>query len=101
MAEDAVKAAPNAYKVLLENDRVRVLDSRMKPGEKTAMHGHPALVACPVSDGKFKFTSPDGQSMEIEVKAGQPVYMDAVEHATENVGSAEGHVVLVELKVGA
>ena len=35
MADDAVSVAPHVYKVLLENDRVRVLDSRMKPGETT------------------------------------------------------------------
>jgi hypothetical protein len=28
MAEDAVKVAPHVYKVALENDRVRVLDTR-------------------------------------------------------------------------
>ena len=56
MAEDAIKIAPHAYKVVLDNDRVRVLESRMKPGDKTEMHGHPAVVACAVIGGKFKFT---------------------------------------------
>ena len=98
MAEDAVKAAPHAYKVLLENDRVRVLESRMKPGDKTGMHSHPAVVAYGVGDGKFKFTSPDVQSMEVEMKAGMTMYLDAVEHSTENIGATEGHVILVELK---
>ena len=82
----------------MENDRVRVLDSRTKPGDKSAMHPHPAIIAYPTTDGKFKFTHPDGESMVIEVKAGQPVYMDRVTHAAENVGSAEAHVLLIELK---
>ena len=43
--EDAVKVAPHVYKVALENDRVRVLETRMKPGDKTSMHSHPAVVA--------------------------------------------------------
>ena len=98
MADDAVKVAPHAYKVVLENDRVRVLESRMKAGEKTAMHGHPALVAYAVADCKFKFTTPDGQSMEIGLKAGDSGYFDAVEHTTENVGTTEGLIILVELK---
>ena len=38
---DAVKVAPESYKVLLENDRVRVLEYRIKPGYKNAMHSHP------------------------------------------------------------
>ena len=98
MAEDAVKIAPHAYKVVLENDRVRVLESRMKPGDKTEMHGHPALVACAITGGKFKFTGPDGQSMEIELGSGHAGYFDAVEHSTENVGTTEGHIILIELK---
>jgi hypothetical protein len=36
--------------------------------------------------------------MEIEIQPGQAMYMDATEHSTENVGSAEGLVILVELK---
>jgi len=98
MSEDAVTVAPHAYKVLLESDRVRVLESRMGPGEKTEMHSHPAVIACPITIGNYKFTSPDGQNMEIEIQPGQAMYMDATEHSTENVGSAEGLVILVELK---
>ena len=98
MSDDAIKAAPNIYKVVQENAKVRILDVRMKPGDKTEMHSHPAVVACAITGGKFKFTSPDGQSMEIELDSGTAMYMDAVEHATENVGTTDGHVILVELK---
>lgn len=98
MPGDAVKVAPHAYKVVLENDRVRVLESRMKPGETTEMHSHPDLVACALSAAKFKFTLPDGQSMVIELNAGDAVFVGAVDHSTENIGSNDGHVLLVELK---
>ena len=98
MSEDAVKVAPHVYKVMLENEQVRVLETRMKPGDKTDMHFHPAVVACSVNGGKYKFTSPDGQSMEVELEAGQALYLDPVEHSTENVGTTEGLVLLVELK---
>ena len=98
MAEDAVKVAPHAYKVILENDRIRVLENRMKPGDKTAMHSHPAVVACAIHGGKFKLTAADGQSMEVELQDGQAMYLDATEHATENLGTTEGHVLLIELK---
>ena len=98
MADDAVKVAPHVYKVVLENDRVRVLESRMKPGEKTEMHSHPAIVVIAFDNGKYRFTSPDGQAMELDVQAGVPMYMDGVDHATENIGGSEGVVLLVELK---
>ena len=98
MAGDAVKVAPHFYKVILENDRVRVLDSRTKPGAKSEMHSHPALVVYSTTTGKSKFTDPSGETMEIAVQPGQAMYMDSVTYATENVGTAEAHVLLIELK---
>ncbi len=39
-ALDAMIAAPDHHEVLLENDRVRVLDTRLGPGERTPIHTH-------------------------------------------------------------
>ena len=36
--------------------------------------------------------------MEVEVPAGEPMYFDAVEHTTENIGSTEPAVFLIEFK---
>ena len=98
MAGDAVQVAPNFYKVLLENDRVRVLESRTKLGDKADMHSHPAIVAYALSDEKFIFTMPDGQTMDVELEQGQSMYLDEVTHGVENVGTGEAHILLVELK---
>ena len=43
MPGDAVTVAPNNYKTLLENDRIRLLEYRGKPGDKTEMHSHPDM----------------------------------------------------------
>jgi quercetin dioxygenase-like cupin family protein len=98
MAGDAVTVAPHVYKVMLENDRVRVLEARAKPGDKTEMHSHPAQVAIALTDCQLRFTSPDGQTMEAELTAGQAIYLPAVEHTTEIMGTTEAQMVLVELK---
>ena len=98
MPGDAVTVAPHAYKVVLENDRVRVLEFRGKPGDKTAMHSHPGSAVIAITDGTFKFTSPAGQSIEAEFKTGQTIYHDAVEHTTEVMGTSEAQVLIVELK---
>ena len=37
---DAVAAAPNNHKILLENDSVRVLEVSMAPGETEPLHSH-------------------------------------------------------------
>lgn len=60
-----------------------------KPGDKTEMHSHPALVAIAITDGKYRFTSPDGQTTEAELKAGQAMYFNAMEHAGEFTGTTE------------
>lgn len=38
--KDAVVAAPGNHKILLENDKVRVLDVTVAPGEVEAVHSH-------------------------------------------------------------
>src|SRR4051812_33630631 len=38
--KDAMKAAPDHHSILLENDQVRVLDTRLRPGEHTPIHTH-------------------------------------------------------------
>ena len=95
---DAVTVAPDHYKVVEENDRVRILEFRGNKGDKTAMHSHPAVVAIAVSSAEVRFTLAGGQTMEISLNAGQAMYMDAADHATEILGSSPAHVILVELK---
>ena len=98
MAADAVQVAPDNYRTLLENDRVRLLESRLRPGDKTAMHSHPDLLAYPLSAGKVRFVLDNGESFELELTAGEPVFVEAQSHTTENIGAAEMRVLLVELK---
>jgi len=98
MPGDAVTVAPHLYKVLLDNDRVRVLAVRAQPGVKSELHTHPNYVAVAISDGQYRFTSPDGKSIEVKLKAGQAGFFGAVEHSTEIIGTSEGHIVLIELK---
>ncbi len=101
LAQDPVKVAPDNVKVLLENDRVRVLDARLKPGEKEPMHSHPAGVVYSLSDYKIRVTYPDGKTEEREGKPGLARWSDPVTHAVENVGTTELHAVWIELKGAA
>ena len=95
---DPAIAAKDVYKLVMENDRVRVFDVRFKPGQKAVMHRHPDHVVYILVDGKFKITLPDGNSQEFPLKAGQALWMGAGPHATENVGTTEAHNLVVELK---
>jgi hypothetical protein len=44
VAEDPTRTDPEKYKVIFENDRVRVLEYRDEPGEATRPHRHPDSV---------------------------------------------------------
>ncbi len=97
-AQDPVQVDPKHYKVEFENDRVRVLRINYGPGEKSVMHGHPALVGVFLTDGHFRFTYPDGKTEEIEGKAGQALFFDTFAHLPENLSDRPFEAIAVELK---
>lgn len=97
-AQDAVKTDPAHYKVEFENDKVRILRFHYGPHEKSIMHSHPDAVAVFLTDGKVKFTLPDGKSVDASGKAGAAQYSPAQVHLPENLGDAAMDGVVIELK---
>ena len=97
-AQDPVKVSPQYYKVLLENDQVRVLEYRLKAGEKEPMHSHPAGVVYVLSGAKLKFSYPDGRTEERAAAIGETFWREPITHAVENVGDTEAHVIAIDLK---
>ncbi len=97
-AQDAAKVDAKHYTVALENDQVRVLKVHYGPGEKSTMHSHPNTVAVFLSDAKGKFTFPDGTTKDINEKAGDAIWSDALAHLPENTGDKAFDVVVIELK---
>jgi len=98
MAQDFAKLSPQDVKVLLENDRVRVLEVRHQPGVKEPMHSHPAYVSYYLGATRVKVTTPDGKTVEKDRKAGEVQFNEPVTHALENIGTTEQHVLVIELK---
>jgi len=98
LAQSPVETDGDKYKVVMENEQVRVLEYRDMPGEKTHQHQHPAFVLYAVSAFKRKINLPDGKVLMREFKAGDVMYSPAQEHIGENVGSTPTHVIMVELK---
>jgi quercetin dioxygenase-like cupin family protein len=97
-AQDAVKADPKHYKVVFENDQVRVLHITYGPHEKSVMHAHPANVAVFLTDGTVRFATPDGKSQDRPVKAHTTQWDPGGTHLPENIGEKPFEVMLVELK---
>ena len=97
-SQDPVKVAPKNVKVVFENNRVRVLEVRIKPGEKIPMHSHPPHMIYTLSEFKGKYSTPDGENTSILGKPSAWSWSDAITHASENVGTTEIRAFAVELK---
>jgi quercetin dioxygenase-like cupin family protein len=97
-AQDPTVVDAKHYKVMFENEQVRVLKIMYGPKEKSVMHEHPNGVAVFITDGQIKFELPDGKSQDAPVKAGQAMFAPGGKHLPENVGDKPFEVVLVELK---
>ena len=98
VAQDPEKVSPQLYKVLLDNDQVKVLEWRLPAGQKEPMHTHHPGVVYEFGAGLFKMTTPDVKTQVGEGEAGSVFYRDATTHAIENIGTTEGHALDVELK---
>jgi beta-alanine degradation protein BauB len=97
-SRDPVVTDSDKYKVVLENDRVRVLEYRDSPGQRTSPHHHPDFVLCALSAFKRKFVLADGKEAVREVRPGEVAWGKSHSHIGENVGSTDTHVLIVELK---
>jgi quercetin dioxygenase-like cupin family protein len=96
---DAVKQSPQYYSVRYENDCVRVLDYRLKPGQKEAMHTHRPGVTYILTTAKLRTSLATGEVAEGLVNAGDIHKREQnVTHAVENIGDTEAHVIIVEMK---
>jgi hypothetical protein len=97
MSHDPVVTNPGLYKVIFENERVRVLEYRDQPGDKAVAHHHPDSVMCTLTSFARRLVSGD-QQRDLELEAGQARWVGAQEHAGENIGDTETHAIFVELK---
>ncbi len=95
--QDPLTVGAEIYRVILENERVRVLEARFKPGAKIAMHAHPDHVVVVTAAGKIAVTTAEG-TQEFDAKVGDAFYVAAESHAAQNVGTTEFVCIVTELK---
>lgn len=101
MNSDPAVTNPAHYKVVFENERVRVLEYRDGPGDKTTQHEHPDSVMYTLSAFRRRLYSADGETRDVEIPAGTTGWLPAQQHAGHNIGDTETHVLFVELKDGS
>ena len=98
MAGDPTRTDPDKYKVIFENERVRVLEYRDEPGQATSPHRHPDSVMYTLSSFDRRLVGENGDSREVTLEAGEVRWLDEQVHSGENIGSTPTHVLFVELK---
>jgi quercetin dioxygenase-like cupin family protein len=98
LGADPLETDPGKYTLVMENARVRVLRYRDNPGERTARHRHPDLVLHALGPFKRRLTLEDGKTREVELAAGDVMFLHGQEHVGENIGSTPTEALLVELK---
>jgi beta-alanine degradation protein BauB len=96
---DALNASPDNFKLLLDNQYVRVLEYNLDPGKKDEWHTHPAKSSYVVSGGQLKVNLENGEIIMADEKTGTASWMEAVgKHYVENVGNTPVKIILTEIK---
>lgn len=94
---DPVDVNPDLYRVVFENERVRVLEYHDHPGDTAVVHAHPDSVMVTLSAFDRRLTH-GGQTREVHFDPFQVRWMDAQEHQGENIGATDTRTIFVELK---
>jgi quercetin dioxygenase-like cupin family protein len=98
MTEHAAKVAPDIYRVLFENDQVRLLEVTMPPGAASAAHSHPGYLVYVLDGGVVTLTAESGERAQVELAPGMSMWRDAEVHSAENTGSQALRALFFELK---
>jgi hypothetical protein len=102
---DALRAAPGHHALLFENDKVRILDTNIAPGDMVPLHTHrwPSALYV-ISFNNFVRRDAAGNILVDSRKSGSAAHVSALwseplrPHTLENVGERNLHVISVELK---
>jgi hypothetical protein len=99
-AQDASHVQPSSYRVTVDNDQIRVLEFRSKPGMGVCgagLHSHPPHLTVLLTPARVRVTE-NGKTQVIESKTGDTFWSPAVTHEVENYGGQEVRSVIIEIK---
>ena len=103
---DAVAAAPNNHRVVLENEHVRVLDVTVPPGEREPLHAHcRSSVMYVMQEGVYRDYDSEGRVVEDVAVAVPPSQFPMTlwlgpqaPHSVHNLDARPTRLLRVELK---
>lgn len=96
-AQDPAVVAPDYYKVLLENDYVRVMEFTLPPGKTDGMHSHPYVFAYFMVGSDLEITREDGTSYSGTAEDGNHYWQPPTTHSVKNAGSKTIRVAAFEI----
>lgn len=97
-AQDPAVVNTHTVRVTFENDKVRVMEAVLKPGDKENPHSHPGYVIYIIEGGRFRNHDADGKALEFDVTPGMTMYAEPTTHWAENIGKTTIRLIVVELK---
>ena len=95
---DPLQTASRHYRLILENDRVRVLEMLLPAGEKDKKHSHPCETVHFVHGGKARIYLPGDESVELDIPDGHVMWHEQWTHQVENIGTTDIRAIIVEDK---
>ena len=103
-AQEPTRVDPKNYRVAFENEQLRVLEFRSRPGFGicgVGRHSHPAHLTIALTEAKARVTLEDGKEVIASNKAGDMFWSPAETHSVENIGKSAVHAYIVEIKEAA
>lgn len=85
-------------KLLVDNEKYRVNETRAKPGQKNSMTKRPDRIVVSFNAGKQRVTCADGKTEERELKAASVEFRKADHCQAENIGTTETHNLVISAK---
>lgn len=81
-----------------ENDRMRVLRLTLVVGEAIPSHDDRAGVLVCIAGCRIRFTTPDGKSQDVELKAGETRWLPDARRVARNLSDAPVELLYIETK---
>lgn len=97
-SRDPVKLDPAHHSVDFENARVRVLRTILVPHLKSPLHDHPAYVVVYLTELHTTMAITGGKTVDNPRRKGEVAWRNAMQHATENIGSQTASEIQIEMK---
>ena len=98
LPRDIVRVASSHVRVDFENDRTRVLRLTLAAGETIPTHDDRAGVLVCIAACRLRFTTPDGKTQDVELKAGEARWMPDARRVTRNLADGPVEMLYIESK---